>query len=471
MSKYIAGIVVVGAAVGVAVAWVMAGNAPGPTLRFLEPTAVGRLGQYVLEIETPGGELNRLEVTLAQNGASQQIFAMDEATDEPLDETVDAATAEAMAAPIVQEGQDRLILRQPLGREQYESLREGSATLTARAVRPVLFGYREAEAEAAHEFEVRLRPPIISVQSQFHYINHGGSEMVVYRVSPAAERTGVRVGEDTYPGYPAAGAGVAGADDSLFVAFFALTWDQDRSTPITVFAIDELGNESTQNFDKRIFDQNFRRSTISVSDSFLSNVVPSILQNTPEFHVDDPTDLLASYIRINRDMRSENDAYIASLAERSAPEILWDGPFKQLINTQVESSFADQREYVYNGEVIDHQTHLGFDLASTAAAPVTAANVGTVVHAGWLGIYGNCVIVDHGMGLQSLYAHLSTIDIGVGDSVNKDQQLGRSGATGLAGGDHLHFTMLLAGQAITPVDWWSEQWVEDRIMRKLREAE
>jgi murein DD-endopeptidase MepM/ murein hydrolase activator NlpD len=102
---------------------------------------------------------------------------------------------------------------------------------------------------------------------------------------------------------------------------------------------------------------------------------------------------------------------------------------------------------------------------------VTAANSGRVLHAGWLGIYGNCVIVDHGMGLMSLYAHLSSIDVSAGDSVSKDQQLGRSGSTGLAGGDHLHFTMLLAGQAITPVDWWSRQWVEDRILRKLTEAE
>ncbi|MGD8341110.1 MAG: M23 family metallopeptidase, partial [Gammaproteobacteria bacterium] len=326
-------------------------------------------------------------------------------------------------------------------------------------------------AEATHDFDVRLRPPIINVQSQFHYINHGGSEMVVYRVSPAAEQTGVLVGDREFPGFPAAGAGIAGADDSLYVAFFALSWDQDRSTPITVFAVDELGNQSTSPFDYRVFAKQFRSSTINVSDSFLSQVVPSILQNSPDFRVDDPTDLLASYVSINRDMRRENDAYIAALAEQSAPEILWDGPFRQLINTAVESGFADQREYIYNGEVIDHQTHLGFDLASTAAAPVTAANSGRIVHAGWLGIYGNCVIIDHGMGLQSLYAHLSSIDVSAGDAVTSGQQLGRSGSTGLAGGDHLHFTMLLNGYAITPIDWWSEQWVEDRIMRKLREAE
>jgi len=114
--------------------------------------------------------------------------------------------------------------------------------------------------------------------------------------------------------------------------------------------------------------------------------------------------------------------------------------------------------------------HLGFDLASTAQAPVQASNGGRIVFADFLGIYGNCVIVDHGLGLQSLYAHLSSIGVKVGDTVTQGQELGRSGTTGLAGGDHLHFTMLLGGHAITPVDWWSEQWVQDRVLRKLREA-
>lgn len=459
MWKYLIGLIVLGGAVGAAAAWIMAGNAPGPELRFLEPTAVGRLGQMALEVNTPGGRLTSLEVRLVQGSETFDVYP-------PQDPAELAARDFAMRTD-----DDTTVIYEDLGRERFESLREGEATLVATAVRPVLFGYREAGTTVEHPIEVRLRPPIVSVQSQFHYVNHGGSEMVVYRVSPAAERTGVRVGDIEYPGFPAAGAGIAGADDSQFVAFFALGWDQDRNAPITVFAVDELGNQSTQTFDYRIFDKQFRRSTINIDDSFLSRVVPSILQNTPEFRVDDPTDLLASYIRINRDMRRENDAYIAALAADTAPEILWQGPFQQLINTAVESGFADQREYRYQGEVIDHQTHLGFDLASTAAAPVTAANSGVVVHAGWLGIYGNCVIIDHGMGLQSLYAHLSSFDIGQGDFVDKAQQIGRTGATGLAGGDHLHFTMLLNGRAITPIDWWSAQWVEDRIMRKLRQAE
>jgi len=263
---------------------------------------------------------------------------------------------------------------------------------------------------------------------------------------------------------------VNGADATLHVAFFSLSWDQGVDTSISVYARDTLGNQGNSTFDHRVFPKQFRESRIALDDRFLARVVPTILQNSPDFRADDPSDLLASYVNINRDMRRANDAYIATLSEATAHEVLWKGPFKQLLNTAVESSFADQRDYIYDGEVVDHQTHLGFDLASVAAAPVLAANGGRVVHAGWLGIYGNCVILDHGMGLQSLYAHLSSIDVSVGNLVDIDQQLGRSGSTGLAGGDHLHFTMLLHGRAITPVDWWSSQWVEDRIQRKLDEA-
>jgi murein DD-endopeptidase MepM/ murein hydrolase activator NlpD len=454
MLKLLIALAVLGAA-GVGTAWVMAGRAPGPVIEITEPEAVGQIGELVAAIDAPSGVLNVVEVRLEQDGASWPVFSLPGAD-------------EAALVPV---GEDRVSLRAELGKRRFADLKQGPARVTVRAVRPVLFGYREAETIAEHEFEVTLRPPLLSVQSQFHYINHGGSEVVVYRVTPADSVSGVRVGEHEYPGFPAAGAGIANVDPSLHVAFFSLQWNQDRNTPITVFARDSLGNEGNAPFDYRVFDKQFRESRIGLSDGFLGRVVPAILQNSPDFHVDDPNDHLAAYLSINREMRRQNDAYIAGLAADTSSEILWRGPFKQLVNTAVESGFADQRDYIYNGKVVDEQTHLGFDLASVAAAPVLSANRGRVVHAGWLGIYGNCVIVDHGMGLQSLYAHLSSMEVGVGDLVELDQQLGRSGATGLAGGDHLHFTMLLNGRAITPIDWWSRQWVEDRIMRKFREAD
>jgi murein DD-endopeptidase MepM/ murein hydrolase activator NlpD len=441
---------------GAGAAWYVAGRAAGPTLEIAQPAkAVGQIGDLVVNVDTPDGQLVRLDISLEQNGRVLPLFSL----------------SGSSAAQLTREGDDKIRVTRAIGKRQIPELETGTARIVVTAVRPVLFGYREIQSTAARDVEVRLTPPRIAVQSTHHYINHGGSEMIVYRVTPADAVSGVRVGDQEYLGFPAAGAGLENADPALRIAFFALLPNQDRTTPIGLFARDELGNENQATFDYRVFPKAFRNSRIQIDDRFLEKVIPAILQNTPELRVENPADLLASFLRVNRDLRRENNATIAALARQTAPEILWQGPFKQLVNSAVEAGFADQRTYVYKGQEVDQQVHLGFDLASTSAAPVRASNHGKVLYAGWLGIYGNCVIVDHGMGLQSLYAHLSSIEVKVGDSVDTNEELGRSGSTGLAGGDHLHFTLLLGGNAITPIDWWSPKWVNDRIVRKLREAD
>jgi murein DD-endopeptidase MepM/ murein hydrolase activator NlpD len=441
-------IVVLLLGVGAAALWVNAGKAEGPAIAIEGPALIGQTGEVSVKVTAPGAELTGLAVTLVQGESTTPLFEL----------TPETAARLAAAG-------DEVSLAIPAGKRVLPDLKAGEARIDVTAVRPVLFGFRQASATQTRTVEVRLTPPQLAVLSQFHYVNHGGSEMVVYRVTPPDVESGVRVGQVEYRGFPA-----GGSDPALRVAFFALLWDQPLNTPITVFARDGVGNEGSGSFDFRVFPKQFRKSTINLDDRFLARVVPPILQNSTELEVDDPSNFLASYLAINRELRRMNNETITNLARETASEILWRGPFKQLINTAVEAGFADQRTYVYNGSDVDHQVHLGFDLASTAAAPVNAANRGRVLHAGWLGIYGNCVILDHGMGLQSLYAHLSSVEVSVGQIVESEAQLGRSGSTGLAGGDHLHFTMLLGGNAITPIDWWSAQWVQDRVLRKFTDA-
>jgi hypothetical protein len=454
MGKLITFIVLLAAAAGAT--WYTAGRADGPVINISQPgKVIGQSGELALVIDTPDAKLKQLNVVIEQGGKQLPVF--------------DLAGGDASQLKPSAENQLRLV--RPIGKRQIPDLVSGKARIVVTAARPVLFGYRQAQSTASRDIEVRLSPPTIGVLSLHHYINHGGSEMVVYRISPADVESGVRVGDREYRGFPASGAGVQNADPALRVAFFALLWDQDVNTPISVYARDGVGNEGTASFDHRVFPKNFRKSRIEIDDRFLSKVVPAILQGSTEFQVENPSDLLASFLRINNDLRRANNERISALARQTAPQTLWQGAFKQLVNTAVEGGFADQRTYVYKGEDVDHQVHLGFDLASTMAAPIVAANRGKVLHAGWLGIYGNCVILDHGMGLQSIYAHMSSVDAKVGDMVEEGAQLGRSGATGLAGGDHLHFTMLLNGNAVTPIDWWSQKWIEDRIVRKLRDVD
>jgi murein DD-endopeptidase MepM/ murein hydrolase activator NlpD len=436
-------------------AFFLAGRADGPAIEVVQPASLlGQAGTLDVSVTTPGGALDQLDILLRQGDREFPLFALPGADESRLEQT----------------SENVVRVTRPVGRKITPELRAGEAAIVVRATRPVLFGLRSAAAELVHPITVRLDPPPIAVLSTFHFVNHGGSEVVVYRATPDDVVSGVRVGDREYPGFPAGGAGIAGADSSLRVAFFGLLWDQEVNSSISVFARDAAGNEARAAVDARVFPKPFRKSTIPLDDRFLARVVPAILDNSPDFRVDDPGDLLGSYLEINGRMRRENNAFIEGLAARTAPEVLWQGPFRQLGNSKVEASFADQRTYTYQGREVDRQVHLGFDLAVTAAVPIRAANRGRVVFAGFLGIYGNCVVVDHGMGVQSLYAHLSSIDVADGAMVERDDVVGRSGMTGLAGGDHLHFTMLVGGQAVTPVDWWSQQWVQDRILRKFREA-
>ena len=435
-------------------AWVYAGRGGAPVITIDKPGKfMGRRGVLDLTVATPQGALSTLDVTLEQGGHSTPLYS----------------TTQTGAPALKQDAADRVRLTRDISNTDVPTLKSGAATIRVTAERTALFGLRHLASTASREVQVRLEPPRVSVASMHHFVNHGGAEMVVFRATPAGVRSGVRVGDVTYAGYPLAGTG-AKADAALTAAFFALLYDQDLNTPISVFAMDDAGNQATAPLDAKVFAKRFRRSRIEVSPQFLQRVVPAILENTPSFKVPDPNDLVGSFLALNRDLRRQNAETIMAYARKSAPQILWKGAFLQLGNSQVEALFADHRTYVYQGKEIDQQVHLGFDLAVTAAVPVLAANDGRVLHADYLGIYGNCVILDHGLGVQSLYGHLSSMDVKPGDMVQRAQPIGRSGMTGLAGGDHLHFTMLVDGHPVNSVEWWDSHWIEDRVLRKIREA-
>jgi murein DD-endopeptidase MepM/ murein hydrolase activator NlpD len=175
-------------------------------------------------------------------------------------------------------------------------------------------------------------------------------------------------------------------------------------------------------------------------------------------------------LKVNRDIRRENDAKIREVCQKSEDRMLWSEAFHQLTNSKVEANFADHRTYVYRGEEIDQAYHLGFDLAVTKNYPVEAANNGTVAFTGDLGIYGNTVILDHGYGLFTLYSHMSSIGVETGKSVKRKEPLGKTGQTGLATGDHLHYTTLIYGVPVLPLEWWDSKWVKENVFAKLRDV-
>jgi murein DD-endopeptidase MepM/ murein hydrolase activator NlpD len=436
--------VVLVAIVGAGVMWYMAGREAGPAITINSPEKyIGRATPLSVTIESPT-ELAGSTVTVDQNGKPLPLSDL---------KNEQAGGKHVITATVGREG-----------------LVNGPATLIVEASRKTFYGLRTVNSNSRRELTVRLDPPRVSVVSIHHFINLGGAEFVVMRATPDDVEAGVQVGDARYRFYPGSAVGLT--DPALRVGFFALRHDQDINTRITAYARDVAGNEATTPVEHQPFVRKFVQSKIPIDQRFLDKVVPAIASNTPDLKVDtsSPESLLKGFLEINGNLRKKNGDFIASLAAKSEPRMLWKEAFAQMGNSQVESRFADRRTYYFNDQEIDKQVHLGFDLASVQQAPVHASNAGVVVHADFLGIYGNCVILDHGLGVQSLYAHLSSIGVKPGDTVTKGQELGRTGATGLAGGDHLHFTMLLQGTPVNPVEWWDQHWLQDRVLRKITEA-
>ena len=408
----------------------------GTNLKLDPPiTAVGTLTPVQLHIENPHG-IRRLTAAIEQDGSRYPVYE---------------SSAPPHRLMFWRRHQAPQVTKFQIGKQQAPALHDGKARLIIEVQSNDLRGRTDS---LESDIQVITQPPRISADGAQHYINQGGSELVVFTPSGYVTDSGVRVGKYTFRSFPHPSQ--SGSRFSLF----AYPWDlADNTTPV-VYARNPAGAEATARFWYKLFPKKFRSRDLPIDDAFLDKVVNQIDPGSSG-------DLLARFLKINGEMRRKNNETLADLRLKTADKFLWSGPFLPLTNAAVESAFADRRSYIYKGKKVDEQVHLGFDLAVTLHVPVPAANDGRVVWADNLGIYGNCVVIDHGYGLQSIYGHLSEIAVKPGDMVKKSQPLGKSGATGLAGGDHLHYSMQVDGVQVNPIEWWDEHWIKDRILSKV----
>lgn len=310
-----------------------------------------------------------------------------------------------------------------------------------------------------HEVMIDTRPPDIDVISPALYLTQGGSGVVIYTLSEDCPTSGVSVGDDFYPGYSG-----PFKDPLTRMAMIALNHKQGGNTKLLVTATDYAGNQGRTGLSRHIKPRQFKRDRINISDNFLNWKMPefaSQMETVPG------APQIAAFLQVNREMRQKNFEEIVKVTSQSEAKMLWEGAFIRLPGAANRAGFADHRKYIYNGKTIDQQTHLGIDLASLKNSPIPAANSGKVVHAGNIGIYGRTVIIDHGFGLFSLYSHMSRIGVEVGQTVAKGDHLGKTGRTGLAGGDHLHFSMLVHHTFVNPIEWWDASWIQNNILSKI----
>ncbi len=423
-------VVVIVLVVLVSIAFVVARSAT-PVIDL--PSSVITLGQatpITVDIHDPHG-VRRLAAFVEQNGARYQVFELAQPSN--LADTTANFTAGVKTTPQLKDGKAKLIL---------EATSNDLLRKTARLER---------------EVGVVTQPPSVSVDSEQHYLYLGMADLATFSVSGSWTEAGVRVGDQTFRAWP-----MPGGKPGLF-SLFAFAWNMPPGTAPLVYASNGAGNDVTSPlvvvFPKKE-QPKYTTHDLQVSDAFLQKVINELDPNG----TGDP---VARFVKINSEMRRANNKTLSDLRLKTADKFLWSQPFTRQPHSQAEANFADVRNYMYHGKKIDQQVHLGYDLAVTQHVGVQASNDGKVVYAAPLGIYGNCIVVDHGYGLQTIYGHLSKIDVHEGDMVKRGQVMGLSGMTGMAGGDHIHFAMQLDGVQIDPKEWWDSHWIKDHIAKRV----
>ena len=385
----------------------------------------------VLKLSDPGSGLRKVTVTLTQGETTFDVLSR---------EFPEGTLEQSEPLPLQQLG-----------------IKDGPAQLRVVVVDRSIFPLGSGStSDQSFSFDFDNKAPIISPLSRHHNLTRGGAGLVTYTLSETVTKTGVMVGDRFFPGYPQ-GSGV-------YAALFAYPWDlpSEQFVP-KIVAVDVAGNERLTGIYYHTSAKPFRERQIEISRQFLEAKMPPF-----EDHFPNTTDPLDIFLKVNSELRKKNVARLADFARETSPTPLWQGAFASQPKAATLALFADHRTYFYEGREIDRQTHLGIDLASTAQIGILAANHGRVVYADDLGIYGLCVVIDHGLGLQTLYGHLSRIGVTVGQQVAKGDVIGNSGATGMAGGDHLHYETIIAGLSVQPIEWWDGSWITNNITEKLK---
>lgn len=307
---------------------------------------------------------------------------------------------------------------------------------------------------------IDTKPPRLVNLSRIIYLNHGGSGVAVFTVDEPEAQSGVLVGEHRF-----FAAQPWPDDPKARVCYFGYPATAPAGLPVRLWARDAAGNEVSAGLNVHFKETRFRHDRINLSDRFL-NMLPSLIPQEPPAGVGTP---LQRFLWINEQLRGLNQNVIQAASTLVSPAQLWGKAFARPPG-KTTAGFGDQRTYFYEGEEVSRATHLGVDLAHTERSPVEAVADGVVRLAKQVGIYGNCVVLDHGQGVYTLYGHLSELSVNVDDSVTRGQQIGRSGATGLALGDHLHFSVVVGGVYVDPLEWWDPHWIKDNIERRFLEA-
>lgn len=308
--------------------------------------------------------------------------------------------------------------------------------------------------------------PILSIIGNSYKIQKGGTAIVIFRAEDPNMQS-VKIQTNFGKTFLAQPFMKKGYYASL------VAWPvQENSFSASVVARDKAGNESKSGIPLRLKDHVYKVSNIELKDQFLDGKIAE-LANTYEQTVG-VDDRLEQFKIINEKVRSDNEKIIHDVTSKVSNTLIGDFqpvPFYPLVNGQKVADFGDHRIYSYKGqENLSNAYHMGLDLASIHMGSIIASNGGKVVFAKNNGIYGNLPIIDHGLGLYTLYGHCSELNVQEGDSVAAGQQIAKTGLSGYAMGDHLHFGILVQGIEVRPEEWMDRKWISDNITSVIDNA-
>ena len=434
----------------------------GPGLVYAVVILVVLAGGYFL---VPRFEWHRPQITIVPDGDTIGAAPLQIAVTEQgrgLKSLTAVLSSGGTEYPLVSEQYDQDVKdkKYTVGLTKITGLKEGPAVLRVTARDRSWWNFfRGNEAVVQKNLTIDITPPTLELVADDRYINFGGVGVIVYKPSNDTITSGVKIGNYFFPGYK----GQVKEHPEQYIVFFAHPYNVNEGEKASLLATDRAGNTREMKLVYELKNVKYKKSSIRIDDNFIQQKVAPLL-NDVALRQASPKEI---FIKVNKNLRKENEDKIRSITEKETPTILWHDAFSQLSNSKVEANFADARTYMYKDEAIDSAYHLGYDLPVTKHYPAEAANSGMVAFIGDLGIYGNTVIIDHGLALFTLYGHLSSIDVKVGDRVKQRQVIGKTGETGLAAGDHLHFGVYLHGLAVLPVEWWDQKWINDNVQPKL----
>ncbi len=314
---------------------------------------------------------------------------------------------------------------------------------------------------------VDYKRPDINILSNSYSITRGGSALVIFQVKDRALKSFVvEAGGRTFKAQPY-------KKEGYYATLLAWPFNAENFTA-NIRAEDMAGNKRISNIPLYLLAKNYKTSWIQAKDKFIDGKISDLIDTEPKYSIIE--DRLKKLKTINETMRLENEEIIHKLAVNVSDKMIDSWKIKKfypLKNAAKVASFGDKRHYYYENKSneVSQSYHVGLDMASTKMAKILSSNRGTVVYDEYNGIYGNMPMIDHGLGLYSLYGHCSNILVQKGDEIGAGFSIAQTGKSGLALGDHLHFGILVQGVEVRPEEWMDKKWINDKIDKVFKEAD